>query len=91
MERMPGTERGTPPVGLWCRVTVQDVETDEKMTVTLVPVQAADPAAGKVSVGAPLAVALMGRQAGESVPVGVQDGDRTFRVLHVVQLPADPA
>ena len=91
MERMVGSENGTPKVNMWCRVIVQDVETDESMTITIVPVDAADPSTGKVSIGAPLAVALMGHQAGESVKVGVHDGNRTFRVLQVVQMPADPA
>lgn len=85
MERMIETGAGLSTVGVWCRVIVQDVETDEKLTITIVPIDAADPFAGKVSIGAPLAAALMGRRTDESVHVEVHDGTRTFRIVKVAQ------
>lgn len=91
MDRMSETRSGLSKVAVWCRVIVQDVETDEKMIITIVPVDAADPFAGKVSIGSPLAAALMGHQADESVDVEVPDGTRTFRIVDVDQAPAKPA
>lgn len=85
MERMMEMGGGFSKVGVWCRVIVQDVETDEKLTITIVPIDAADPFAGKVSIGAPLAAALIGHQADESVDVEVHDGTRTFRIVKVAQ------
>lgn len=91
MEHISNAENAMSKVALWCRVTVKDVETKETMTVVIVPADVADPSAGKVSIGAPLAVALMGHQAGESVQVGVHDGNRTFRILNVSRESAGPA
>ena len=91
MDRMLGTGSGLSKVAVWCRVIVQDVETDERMIITIVPVDAAEPSASKVSIGAPLAAALMGHQADESVQVEVPDGTRTFRIVDVAQVPVDPA
>lgn len=88
MERMMGTGGGLSKVGVWCRVIVQDVETDERLTVTVVPSDAADPFVGKISIGSPLAEALMGHQADESVRIKIHDGTRTFRIVKVARAPA---
>lgn len=88
MERMMGTAGGLSRVGVWCRVVVQDVETYEKLTVTVVPFDAADPFVGKISIGSPLAEALMGHQADESVHIKIHDATRTFRIVKVAQAPA---
>ncbi|MBU2574263.1 MAG: GreA/GreB family elongation factor [Elusimicrobia bacterium] len=59
-------------------------------SITIVPHDAADPSAGKVSLAAPLAVALMGHRAGESVQIEVYGGIRTFHILRVIQGLTDP-
>lgn len=91
MDSVSGAGNKARKVDLWSRVAVQNAETNEQMSITIVPVDVADPAAGKVSIGAPLAVALMGHQAGESVQVGVHDGNRVFRILNVIPIADDPS
>lgn len=78
-------ELGIRSVGarLWCRVAVQDVDTDEMLAFTIVPPHLAEPSDGRVSAGSPLAVALVGHNAGDSIRVELKDGTRIFRVLHV--------
>lgn len=87
MERMTGMGGGAAKVGVWCRVIVQDVETDEKLAVTVVPFDVADPFVGRISIGSPLAEALMGHQAHESVHIKIHDGTRTFRIVKVARGP----
>lgn len=80
---MPGFGPEAYGACVWCRVAVQEVNGGETSAFTIVPHHLADPDSGKVSQGSPLAVALMGHHAGDSVRVESRQGVRIFRVLQV--------
>lgn len=58
-------------------------ERDEERTVTIVGVDEADMAEGKVSIGSPIALALLRARAGDEVTVRTPRGPETIEVLRV--------
>jgi transcription elongation factor GreA len=64
-------------------VTLADVETDEEMVYMIVGDEEADPKQGRISIGAPVARALIGREVGDEVKVKVPGGMKTFEVMDV--------
>ena len=69
-------------IGLDAEVTYIELPRGRARTVRLVHPAAADPAAARVSVFAPVARALLGRRAGARVQVALPDGE--IDELHVV-------
>ena len=61
-------------------VVLLDAETDEEMTYTLVGEDESDIAAGKISIGSPIARALLGKTVSDVVQVRVPKGTREFEV-----------
>jgi len=64
-------------------VVLQDVETDDEVTYTIVGEDEADARQGMISVTSPVARALMGREVGDEVSVKVPKGLREFEVLEI--------
>ena len=64
-------------------------ERDEHRTVTIVGVDEADFAAGKISIGSPVALALLRARVGDEVTVRTPQGPQTIEVL-AIRYP-DPA
>ena len=64
-------------------VTLADEETNEKATYQIVGEDEADIKSGKLSVTAPLARALIGKRAGDSVEVVTPAGSKSYEVLSV--------
>jgi transcription elongation factor GreA len=64
-------------------VTLQDEDSDEKVTYTIVGDTEADLKNGKISISSPIARALIGKSKGESVDVTTPKGTRTLEVLQV--------
>lgn len=73
--------------GLGTCVRVRDVETDEIAEYELVGAVEADVGNGRVSVGAPVGQALVGRRKGDIVEVAVPRGTISFEVLSVRSAP----
>ena len=71
-------------IGLDAEVTYVELPRGRARTVRLVHPAAADPAAARVSVFAPVARALLGRRIGARVPVALPDAE--IDELHVVAL-----
>lgn len=69
-------------VSLGCRVTVRN-EAGEEMTFTLVGEDEADPAEGRISIGAPVAHGLIGKKVGEQTKVELPAGLRVFEILKI--------
>lgn len=69
-------------IGLDAEVTYVELPRGRARTVRLVHPSAADPAAARVSVFAPVARALLGRRIGARVPVALPDAE--IDELHVV-------
>ncbi len=62
-------------------VVLQDIETQDEVTYTIVGEDEADAPAGRLSVTSPVARALMNKEAGDEVTVNVPKGIREFEVL----------
>ena len=58
-------------------------ERDEEATVTIVGVDEADMGAGTIGIGAPVALALLGRQRGDEVTVRTPRGPEVLEILAI--------
>ena len=58
-------------------------ERDEEVTVTIVGVDEADMAAGKISIGSPVALALLRAQRGDEVTVRTPRGPEVLEVVAI--------
>jgi len=65
------------------KVTVLDEETEEEATYQIVGAHEADLAKKRISISSPLARALMGKKAGESVEVPAPGGARSVEIVKV--------
>jgi transcription elongation factor GreA len=64
-------------------VVLVDVESEERITYTIVGEDEADVSQGMISVTSPVARAIMGREEGASVQVRVPKGMRALEILEV--------
>jgi len=64
-------------------VTLQDDDSEDKVTYTIVGDTEANLRNGKISISSPIARALIGKSKGESVDVTTPKGTRTLEVLQV--------
>jgi transcription elongation factor GreA len=74
----------TPPadvVALGSRVTVKDEASGREDVFVLVPATEANPSSGKLSFEAPMAQALVGARAGETVSVATPRGERRLAIV----------
>ena len=64
-------------------VDLEDAQTGEQITYTILGEEESDAASGRISVGSPVARALLGKQAGELVTVRVPKGTRELQILEI--------
>jgi transcription elongation factor GreA len=64
-------------------VDVLDIDTDEEITYQIVGEDEADIKQGKLSVGSPIARALIGKMEGDEVSLEVPGGTREFEIIEV--------
>ena len=64
-------------------VELEDAETGEKVTYTILGEDESDAANGRISVTSPVARALLGKGVGDSVTVRVPKGTREFEILQI--------
>ena len=71
-------------------VTIEDAESGEKQRYTIVGEHEADIKRGRISIGAPVARALIGKEVGDSVTVQSPKGKREYEVTKVewLEVPA---
>jgi transcription elongation factor GreA len=65
-------------------VSLSNVDTDEKVTYQIVGADEANIDEGTISVSAPLARALIGKEAGDEVTINLPAGKRTYEVVDVL-------
>lgn len=65
-------------------VTMVDEDTDEEKTYQIVGDPEADASAGRISISSPIARALIGKSAGDSIEVSAPGGARGYEILKVV-------
>ena len=64
-------------------VTMHDVENDQKVVYSIVGEDESDATQGKISLGAPIARAMLGKRVGEDVVVKLPKGDREYEVIRI--------
>ncbi len=64
-------------------VEVEDTETGEQLSYTILGEEEADAANGKISVNSPVARALLGKEVGDAVTVRIPKGTREFEILEI--------
>jgi regulator of nucleoside diphosphate kinase len=84
---LPARHIGPDVVTMNSEVRVHDLDTHEAMVFRVVFPSAADSVAGRISVLAPLGMAVLGRRVGEAVAWETPGGQRRLRLDHVVYQP----
>ncbi len=69
--------------GFGATLTLLDSETDEEVVYYLVGEDESDVKAGKISISAPIARAMLGKAAGDEVTVKLPKGEREYEVVRV--------
>ena len=64
-------------------VTIEDEDTDERLTYQIVGQDEADIKEGRLSIGAPLARALIGKSVGDSAEVMTPGGAKSYEIVRV--------
>ena len=64
-------------------VTIADEDTDEKLTYQIVGQDEADIKTGRLSIGAPLARALIGKTVGDSAEVMTPGGAKSYEIVRI--------
>lgn len=64
-------------------VTVEEKESGEELTYTLVGPDESDPTHGKISVYAPLAQGMLGKKKGATVQVQLPGGLKSFKIVKI--------
>jgi regulator of nucleoside diphosphate kinase len=86
-EVLPARDIGPDVVTMNSEVRVRDLDTNEVMVFRVVYPSAADGARGRISVLAPLGLAVLGRRVGEEVDPRTPGGLRSLRVDDVLYQP----
>lgn len=68
-------------VTIGMRVTIKDLSDNEEYEYTLVGAEESDPAAGKISVHAPIAQGLLGNKVNAEVEITLPGGKAKFKIL----------
>ena len=76
-------QQGHSRIMFGARVRLVDEETEEEVTYQLVGADESDIAQGRLSVTSPVAQALIGKEAGDSIEVTTPGGVRHFEILDV--------
>jgi transcription elongation factor GreA len=71
-------------------VTIEDTDSGESQRYTIVGEHEADIKKGRISIGAPVARALIGKEVGETVTVNNPKGKREYEVTNVEWLEVPP-
>ena len=71
-------------------VTIEDADSGERTTYTIVGEHEADIKRGRISIGAPVARALIGKEVGDTVTVASPKGKREFEIAEVDWLEVPP-
>lgn len=73
-----------PRIRFGATVSLANVETDDQVTYQIVGADEANIDEGTISVSAPLARALIGKEVGDEVTVNLPVGNRTYEVVEVL-------
>ena len=83
VQQLANTETPTDRVGLGSRVTVLDLETNDRDTYMLVIAEMMDLDMGHISLGSPLGRALTNGKVGDEISLRLPRGTRQLRILEL--------
>lgn len=72
---------GSDTVKFGATITLMDEDTEEKRIYRIVGEPEADVRAGKLSIGSPVAKAMLGKKVGDQVTVNTPGGGKTYEVV----------
>lgn len=84
----PGKLSGTRVV-FGATVTLEDQDTGDKVTYTIVGDHESDIKQGRIAISAPIARALIGKEEGDTAVLRNAKGSREFQITNVVFLPQE--
>jgi transcription elongation factor GreA len=70
-------------VTIGMKVSIREIATNDDYEYTLVGAEESDPAAGKISVHAPIAEGLLGHKVNEEVTINLPGGTTKFKILKI--------
>ncbi len=70
-------------VSVGCKVTILDIEYDEKFVFTIVGSAEADPASGKISNESPLGAGLLRHEINDVVDIEAPEGIVKYKIQHI--------
>ena len=70
-------------VGFGATITLTDMDTDEEVVYALVGEDETNVKAGRISITAPIARAMLGKGEGDDVTVRLPKGDREFEIIKI--------
>jgi transcription elongation factor GreA len=88
LSRIDVTSIAPDRVGFGSRVRLQNVSSDEMVEYNIVFGDFIDLESNQISMASPIGQALLGKQLGDEVVVRLPRGDRTYRIVELVTLPA---
>jgi transcription elongation factor GreA len=74
-------------VGFGSKVTVQDLDMDERLNFTIAAGDFVDFDSGEISLASPIGQGLLGARQGQEVTVALPRGERRYRILELLTLP----
>jgi transcription elongation factor GreA len=83
LTQLANTEAPTDRVGLGSKVTVVDLETNDRDTYMLVIAEMMDLEAGHISLGSPLGRALTNGRVGDEISLRLPRGTRQLRIVEL--------
>jgi transcription elongation factor GreA len=83
VQQLANTETPTDRVGLGSKVTVLDLETNDRDTYMLVIAEMMDLDMGHISLGSPLGRALANGRVGDEISLRLPRGSRQLRILEL--------
>lgn len=89
LERLNGIDLSKIPrdrIGLYSKVVVFDMDSEEEVEYQLVTGEEADPDKGLISASSPLGRGLLGRSEGDETSIDVPSGTRNFEISSVTTL-----
>jgi transcription elongation factor GreA len=66
-----------------CRVTLEDLEFGDTLTIELVGAFEADPINDKISIASPLGAAVLDRAVGDEIVVDAPAGEQRYKILNI--------
>ncbi len=76
----------TDRVGLGSKVTLEDLDTDEKINYTFVFPEEVDPEKGKISLASPVGKSIVGKQEGDEVIVVTPKERKEYEITSLVTI-----